>query len=69
MQLNAALQRIARRNKIAFLREQCKEIKENIRTGKTKGLFEKTGDAKGIFLAKMGTIKDINCKGLREKEI
>ena len=58
----------ARRDKIAFLIEQCQEIKENNRTGKTKVLFEKTGDTKGIFHAKMGTIKDINGKGLREEE-
>ena len=67
-QLNAALQRIARRDKIAFLSEQCKEIKENNRMGKTKVLFKKIGDTKGIFHAKMGTIKDINGKGLREEE-
>ena len=62
------LQKIARRDKIAFLIEQCKEIKEINRTGKTKVLFEKTGDTKGIFHAKVGTIKDINGKGLREEE-
>ena len=56
-QLNAEFQRIARRDKNAFLNEQCKEIEENNRIGKTKDLFDKTGDTKGIFSAKMGTIK------------
>ena len=62
------LQKIARRDKIAFLIEQCQEIKEINRTGKTKVLFEKTGDTKGIFHAKVGTIKDRNVKDLREAE-
>ena len=53
----AEFQRIARRDKKAFLRDQCKEIEENKRMGKTRDLFKKTGDTKGIFHAKMGTIK------------
>ena len=56
-QLNAEFQRIARRDKNAFLNEQCKEIEENDRIGKTKDLFDKTRDTKGTFSAKMGTIK------------
>ena len=58
--MNADFQRIARRNKKAFLSDQCKEIKENNRTGKTRGLFKKIRDIKGTFHAKMGTIKDRN---------
>ena len=54
----AEFQRIARRDKKAFLRDQCKEIEENKRMGKTRDLFKKTGDTKGIFHSKMGTIKD-----------
>ena len=53
-------QRIARRDEKAFLGDQCKEIEENNRMGKTKDLFKKTRDIKGIFLAKMGSIKDRN---------
>ena len=56
--LNAEFQRIARRNKKAFLSDQCKEIKENNRMGKTKDLFKKIRDTKGIFHSNMGTIKD-----------
>ena len=56
---NAEFQRIARRDKKAFLREQCKEIEENNRMGKTRDLFKKTRDTKGIFHAKMGTIKEL----------
>ena len=56
--LNAEFKKIARRDKKAFLRDQCKEIEENKRMGKTRDLFKKTGDTKGIFHAKMGTIKD-----------
>ena len=52
----------------AFLSEQCKEIKENNRMGKTRDLFKKTGDIKGIFYARMGTIKDRNGKDLTEAE-
>ena len=56
--LNAEFQRIARKDKNAFLSDQCKEIEENNRMGKTRDLFKKIGDTKGIFHAKMGTIKD-----------
>ena len=56
--LNAEFQRIARRDKKAFLRDQCKEIEENNRMGKTKDLFMKIRDIKGTFHAKMGLIKD-----------
>ena len=55
--LNAEFQRIAKREKKAFLSDQCKEIEENNRTGKTRGLFKKIQDTKGTFHAKMGTIK------------
>ena len=58
--LNAEFQRIARREEKAFLTDQCKEIGENNRTGKTRDLFKKTRDIKGTFHAKMGTIKDRN---------
>ena len=64
--LNAEFQRIARRDKKAFLSEQCKETKENNRMGKTRDLFKKISDTKGIFHAKMGTIKDRNCMDLTE---
>ena len=57
-QLNAEFQRIARRDKKAFLHEQCKEIEENNRMGKTRALFKKMEDTKGTFHARMGTIKD-----------
>ena len=63
-QLNAEFQRIARRVKKAFLNEQCKEIKENKRMGKTRDLFKKIGDTKGTFHAK--TNKDRNGKDLTE---
>ena len=66
--LNAELQRIARRGKKAFLNNQCKEIEENNRMGKTRDLFEKIRDTKGNFHAKMCTIKDRNCMDLREAE-
>ena len=66
--LNAEFQRIARRDKKAFLREQCKEIEENNRTGKTRDLFKKIRDIKGIFHAKMGSIKDRNGMDLTEAE-
>ena len=56
--LNAEFQRIARRDKKAFLRDQCKEIEENNRMGKSRDLFKKIRDTKGKFHAKMGTIKD-----------
>ena len=66
--LNSAFQRIARRDKKAFIRDQCKEIEENNRMGKTRGLFKKIRDIKGIFHAKMGTIKDRNGMNLTEAE-
>ena len=56
--LNAEFQRIARRDKKAFLRDQCKEIEENNRMGKTRDLFKKIRDTKGTFHAQMGSIKD-----------
>ena len=58
--MNAGFQRIARRDKKAFLSNQCKEIEENNRMGKTRDLFEKIRDTKGTFHAKMGSIKDRN---------
>ena len=61
-QLNAEFQRIARRNKKALLNEQCKEIEENNRMRKTRDLFKKTGDIKGTFHARTGTIRDRNSK-------
>ena len=67
-QLNAEFQRIAKRDKKAFLSEQCKEIEENNRMGKTGDLFKKIRDTKGTFHAKMGTIKDRNCMDLTEAE-
>ena len=66
--LNAEFQRIARRDKKTFLSNQCKEIEENNRMGKTRDLFKKTRDTKGIFHAKMGTIKDRNVMDLIEAE-
>ena len=66
--LNAELQRIARRDKKAFLTDQCKEIEENNRMGKTRDLFNKIRDTKGIFHAKMGTVKDRNGMDLTEAE-
>ena len=66
--LNAEFQRIARRYKKAFLGDQCKEIEENNRMGKTGDLFEKIRDTKGIFHAKMGSIKDRNGIDLTEAE-
>ena len=66
--LNAEFQRIARRDKKAFLTGQCKEIEENNKMGKTRDLFKKTGDTKGTFHAKTGTIKDRNSKDLTEAE-
>ena len=67
-QLNAEFQRIAKRDKKAFLSEQCKEIEENNRMGKTTDLFKKIRDTKGTFHAKMGTIKDRNGMDLSEAE-
>ena len=66
--LNAEFQRIARRDKEAFLSDQCKEIEENNRMGKTRDLYKKTKDTKGTFHAKMGTIKGRNCMDLTEAE-
>ena len=66
--LNAEFQRIARRDKKAFLSEKCKETEENNRMGKTRCLFRKIRDTKGIFHAKMGTIKDRNGTDLTEAE-
>ena len=68
--MNAEFQGIARRDKKALLREQCKETEENNRMRKTRDLFKKTGDIKGTFQARMGMIKDRNSKDLTEaKEI
>ena len=65
--LNADFQRIARRNKKAFFSDQCKEIEENHRMGKTRDLFKKIRDTKGTFHAKMGSIKDRN--GMDQTEV
>ena len=67
--LNAKFQRIARRNKKAFLSDQCKKIEENNRMGKTRDLIKKNRDTKETFHAKMGTIKDRNCIDLTEAEV
>ena len=67
--LNVEFQRIARRDKKAFLRDQCKEIEENNRMGKTRDLFKKIRDTKGTFHAKMGSMKDRNGMALREQKI
>ena len=66
--LNAEYQRIASRDKKAFLSDQCREIEENNRMGKTRDLFEKSRDSKGTFHAKMGTIKDRNGMDLTEAD-
>ena len=66
--LNAEFQRIARRNKKAFFSDQCKEIEENNRMGKTRDLFKKIRDTKGTFHAKMGSVKDRNGMDLTEAE-
>ena len=66
--LNAEFQRIARRDKKAFLSDQCKEIEENNRMGKTRDLFKKIRDTKGTFHSKMVTIKDRNGMNLTEAE-
>ena len=66
--LNAEFQRIARRDKKAFLCDQCKEIEENSGMGKTRDLFKKTRHTKGTFYAKMGSIKDRNGRDLTEAE-
>ena len=66
--MNAEIQRIAQKDKKAFLSDQCKEIEENNRMGKTRDLFKKIRDIKGTFHAKMGSIKDRNGMGLTEAE-
>ena len=66
--MDAEFQRIARRDKKAFLSDQCKEIEENNRMGKTRDFFMKIRDTKGAFHAKMGSIKDINSMDLTEGE-
>ena len=66
--LNAELQRIAKRDKKAFLSNQCKEIEENNGMRKTRDVFKKIGDTKGTFHTKMGTIKDRNSMDLKEAE-
>ena len=67
--MNPEFQKIARRDKKAFLSDQCKETEENNRMGKTRDLFKKIRDTKGIFHAKMGLIKDRNGMDLTEAEI
>ena len=66
--MNAEFQRIAKRDKKGFLRDQCKEIEENNRMGKTRDLFKKIRDTKGTFHAKMGSIQDRNGRDLTEAE-
>ena len=66
--MNAEFQRIARRDKKAFVSDQCKEIEENNRMGKTRDLFKNIKDTKGTFHAKMGSIKDKNGMDLTEAE-
>ena len=66
--LNEEFQRIARRNKKAFLSDQCKEIEENSRKGKTRDLFKKIRDSKGAFYARIGSIKARNGMDLSEAE-
>jgi len=66
--VNAEYQKIARRDRKVFQSKQCKEIEENNRTRKTRGLFEKIRDTNGVFLAKIGTIKDRNNMGLKKAE-
>ena len=67
--LNAEFQRIVRRDKKAFFSDQCKEIEEKNRMGKTRDLFKKIRDTKGTFHAKMGSIKDRNCMDLIEAKV
>ena len=68
--MNAEFQRTVRRDKKAFLSDQCKEIEANNRIGKTKDLFKKTEDIKGTFHSRMGMIKDRNCKDItRQKRL
>ena len=68
IQLNAQFQRIAKRDKKAFLRDHCKDTDENKRMGKTRDLFKKIRDTKGTLYAKLGTIKNRNCMDLTEAE-
>ena len=68
-QLNSEFQRIERKDKKAFLSEKCKEIEENSRMGKARVIFKKIEDTKGIFHARMGTIKDRKSNDLTEEEI
>ena len=67
--MNAEFQTIARRDKTAFLSEQCKEREENNRMGKTRDFLKKTGDIKGTFHAKMGSIKDRNSVDQKQKRL
>ena len=67
--LNAEFQRIARRDKEVFLHDQCKEIEENNRMGRTRDLLKKIRNTRGTFHAKMGTIKDINAMDLEAEDI
>ena len=66
--LNAEFQRITRRDRKTFLSDQCKEIEENNRMGKTRALFKKIGDTKGTFQARIGMMNGRNCKDLAEAE-
>ena len=66
--MNAEFQRIARRDKKAFFSDQCKKIEEDSRMRKTRNLFKKIRDTKGAFHAKIGSIKDRNCRDLKEAE-
>ena len=67
--MNAEFQRLARRDKKAFLSDQCKEVEEKTRMGKTRDLFKKIRDTKGTFQAKMSSIKDRNGRDLTEQKI
>ena len=67
--LNAEYQRMAKRDKKAFLSDQCREIEENNRMGETRDLFQKIRDTKGTFYAKMGSIKDKNGRNLKKQKI
>ena len=66
--MNAQFQRVAKKDKKAFLSDQCKEIEESNRMGKTRDLFKKIRDTMGTFHAKMGSIKDRNCMDLTKAE-
>ena len=66
--MNAEFQKIVKRDKKVFLSDECKEIEENNRLGKSRDLFKRIRDTKGIFHAKMGSIKDRNCMDLTEAE-